>query len=283
VKSMVIIWKAVAAAIVLFWIIMTGQLARLMVFPEGSALAEVPPVFVMDLFLRRGEPSPLVVLKGGRQVGEASVGTKRVEMEGGQGEGEAEEVTQVNIAGFLELDHPMIEADSVSGKIRLNFSDDLTFRGLGLFVRQPGSAQAVDIEYRPDTSDLVYRVLERGKIVEETRPLEDAATMVQAQMLLGMWGMGGPGLMGGGGNGEGEGEDLAALAAKSMRAYHGQVTIRGQRFHAYVVDVRLASDRSLKMVFSEAGELMRVETGLDYELLSEVFVADEVMEEIEGF
>jgi hypothetical protein len=281
VNGSAMIWKATAAAIVLFWVLMTGQLARVMLFPEESSLAEVPPVFVMDLFLRRGEPSPLVVLQGGRQVGEASVGTKRVEVERREPAGGTEEVTQVNIAGFLEMDHPMIEADSVSGKIRLNLGDDLSFRGLGILVRQAGSSQSVDIEYRPDPPELIYRILERGKVVEETRPLEDPAMMLQAQVMLGMWGMSmaGPG----GAVGGGEGEDVATLAAESMRAYHGQVTVRGQRFHAYVVNVQVTADQRLKLIFSEAGELMRVETGLDYELLSEVFVAGGEMEEIEGF
>ena len=34
----------------------------------------------------------------------------------------------------------------------------------------------------------------------------------------------------------------------------------------------------MKLVFSEAGELMHVDSFLDYELLSEVFVADDICE-----
>ncbi|MEM8952775.1 MAG: hypothetical protein AAGD22_01360 [Verrucomicrobiota bacterium] len=278
VNGSAMIWKLTGAAIIVFWVVMTGQLARLMLNPEGSSLAEVPPVFVMDLFLGRGETSPLVVLQGGRQVGEVSVGTNRVVLER---LGDEMEMTQVNVAGFLEVDHPMIEADSISGKVRFDVADDLTLLGLGLFVRQPGSARAVDIEYRPDPVALVYRVLERGEVVEELRPLEDPAMMVQAQMLLGMWGMSGVTIPADGGASLLGGREEGAVSL--MRAYHGQVIVREQRFHAYVVDLGLGGQRSIRLTFSEAGELMRVETGLDYELLAEVFVADGEMEEIEGF
>lgn len=47
------IWRLLPAMAVLFWAVMTVLLVRTVYFPGESSLAEVPPRFVFDLFLKQ--------------------------------------------------------------------------------------------------------------------------------------------------------------------------------------------------------------------------------------
>lgn len=49
------IWRAVAVLTVLFWAVMSGLLVRDVYFPEASRFAVVPPRVVIDLFLRQSD------------------------------------------------------------------------------------------------------------------------------------------------------------------------------------------------------------------------------------
>ncbi len=49
------IWRAAAILAVLFWAVMSGLLIRDVYFPEASSFAEVPPKVVVDRFLRQSD------------------------------------------------------------------------------------------------------------------------------------------------------------------------------------------------------------------------------------
>ena len=72
-----IFWKTIRILGALFWAVMTGLLIRDTYFPEESRFAEVPPAFVLDLFLQhRDVPNTLLLYKGEKKLGHALIGVR---------------------------------------------------------------------------------------------------------------------------------------------------------------------------------------------------------------
>lgn len=260
------LWKLIAGGIVLFWLAMSGQLAWLILFPDRAGMTEVPPEFVAGLILGCAEPSQLIVLKNGRRAGEVSLGT-RVPEAGRDGAGA---LTQLSIAGWLAVDHPLTEIKRISGRLLLNLDEKFSLKDLGLTLRIPGSSRGFELEFEPATRAMRYRPAGGGAAAG---PFQEG-DIEQLKLLFAMWGVD-LGAFGLGDETPSPAPPVELEKVKEsgiMTARRGQMTVRGERFHGYLLVIDLGEESTLELTVSEAGELMRVETFLDYELLAEVFV-----------
>ncbi|MFV1994259.1 MAG: hypothetical protein ACC661_02390 [Verrucomicrobiales bacterium] len=266
-------WKVLGGAITLFWLVVNGYLVNGLIHPQGGGLSEVPPEFVAALFLGRAEPSQLIVVRGERMVGELSVGSRR-----GGGPDPAfptadEVALRLSIAGWLALNHPALEARRVTGRMTLGLGEDYALQALAVKLRIPGVPRGFELSYDPGRSDLRYRFTGDadgdGADGGAAMPVE----LPQLEMMLAMWGVDIRGLLPPSREEKPEGK-MARGEAERFRARHGLLGFRGERFHGYVLESVLPGGQTLEMVFSDAGELMRVRGLLDYELLAEIFVPE---------
>ncbi len=262
-----VVWKAAAVVIVFFWLGMNGQLIRVMLFPEQSRLTEVPASFVAELFLKRAEPSQLVVLKSGRRVGEVSVGSREQVDAPNQAGG-----VELNLAGSMALEEAIPGIEKVSGRLILDLGRDLALRGGKLRLRVPGSPRGFELEFSSNPLEVRYRLTEGGQVTTDTGTLHES-NLDRMKMLLALWGLDVDAVMAGAGSREDR--ENTCEWKPVLAARRGQIRLRGERFHGYLLEVKREGGDGMRCIFSEAGELMRVTTFLDYELLSEVFVPQE--------
>ncbi len=261
-------------AITVFWLVMTTLLFRLVFFPEETRLAEVPPQLVLERFLGRRAPSNLLILDGNREVGSVTISPGRInETErrkaielGRPGEAAAIELSLAGMVNVPALAPPG-QGDRNAGRMRftgrvwLGFDHELAFV---LFEAQlPGVPDPLTLEVHPQAERTVLR---RGKevLLDTAGGAEVSELNAQATLLMSAWGLQMPdGLEGL--------ADEDGVSPPSIIAREGLVTIGGHRFSAYLLDLPLPWGGELRFVLTKAGELMRIDGLLAYQIIVDDF------------
>lgn len=246
-------FKLLSGFVVTFWLATTGLLIQMIYFPEESRFSEVPASQVIDLFLARGEREDMDLFSGKRWVGSVNVIPARKD----------------NGRVRLLMDGAIsVEIGELKGKVRLRSSmwmrrvGELESYSMKLEMRELGISCELS-QHEGDES--IHYIVRRGDTV--LLDSSDAAASIdqqlQAQLLMRAWGI-----------------DIAQLRQQVMRegeqggervtmsARRGMINVEGARLKGYILAVKALGEAEIKFFFSEAGELLKMDSFLDYRLVN---------------
>ena len=249
------IWRLLPAMAVLFWAVMTVLLVRTVYFPGESSLAEVPPRFVFDLFLKQAsrQTNTLHLQHRGEKIGHATLILQHSD--------ESKEDTTYRL-----MARGLVERAQQAG-VKL----DLTWEVSGL-IDVEGSWREAEFLAAVPAQKIHARVkwsaagkLPEISVTQDGKPLVDTA---QLSMLMALGG-------GLGGSKDGLGGLLAQLqsrpasadAALRLSAREGIVEMAGRERKCFIVSLPLPAEQSVRLLFAETGEIARIELPQDYVLI----------------
>ena len=250
------LWKTIQILGVFFWAVMTGLLIRDTYFPEESRFAEMPPGFVLDLFLQhRDVPDTLMLYNGDQKRGHALIGVRaqpaapdQTPVYDFQGSG------QIDGEAFGNAEHQM------TWRLTSELDDAKKWRKLSLqMIWQPTNPSAgadqglvANIAWKEGGGPPAFEVRQGGKVIMD---LAKATSMLEggAFPLLNLIG---------GTKGNGFASRLAQIKARE-----GLMTLAGKLRKCYVLQMQIMGMYEMKAVFTEAGELARVDLPQDWQLL----------------
>lgn len=247
-------FKLLSTIVVAFWLVTTGLLIQMIYFPEESQFSEVPPSQVINLFLGRGEPEDMDIFSGNRRVGKLRVVPRLKDKRSGR--------IRLLMKGDIDVD-----IGGVKGKIDLlselwmwregemdSFSLELGMKELG-----------VTCKFSQDQDDeTVHYLVKRVDTVMLDSDSADATleNQLQAQILMRTFGFDMSKIQQ---QVKSEASDPERL---KMIARRGMINVEGTRLKGYILVVKALGDAEIKFFFSEVGELLKMDSFLDYRLVN---------------
>lgn len=245
-------WRILSALVMLFWAVMTGLLIRDTYFPEESRFAEVPPKFVLDLFLNhRDSATTLLLHRNQERIGHSTIYIRR------QNEVKDEtSVYDIQASGLVEGKSLGPSAPDFAWRISSELDAEQQWRS---FIFQTGSRHESAAEGEKGPREGVSATLSwmRNQATPQFEVRQGGRVVVdssQADSLLKSGTLPLGGLLG---SSLGRGAALSHLAKISAR--EGAMTLAGKKRKCYVLQIFFAGLYEIKMLFTEAGELARID------------------------
>lgn len=250
-------WRVVAVLTVVFWAVMSGLLVRDSYFPEESRFAVVPARMVFDLFLRQSENfgSTLHLYHQKEKVGHANLQVARR--------------TQPNHqTAYDVIAHGSVEQEAEAGtlahsilavwNVRCTLADAERWQHLGLkatFPQRDASMQLSWDEKQPTPEVLVKqgeRVVMSSQDIKMLMSMGGGEDGGQAMLSMISGGML---------------KNETAPGAMKLQAREGLLVLAGRQRKCFVLTLPVMGMHEVKMIFTEAGELARIDLPNDYVLL----------------
>jgi hypothetical protein len=252
------IWRLVAFLAVFFWAVMSGLLVRDIYFPEASRFAIVPPKMVMDLFLRQSDTfgSTLHLYHQREKIGHANFQVNRRTKPNHQAS------YDLVAHGVVEQSEPGSQMHTVAATWSLGctLADAERWQRLAVKVTFPQRDASMQLSWSENQSAPEVLVKQGEHVVVNSQDVK---------MLMGM-GAGQDGalamlsFLGGG---------LPKTSAQpppntmKLQAREGQMVLAGRQRKCFILTLPIMGAYELKMIFTEAGELARIDLPDDYALL----------------
>jgi hypothetical protein len=235
------LWRAVTALLILFWAVMTGLLLRDVYFPDHSAMAEVPPKLVLDLFLDQAslQSNTLHVYRKQEKLGHANFNVVRSGTKPG-------EVPLYRMTASGGVDTKLNEGQRVTAgwRLDLDLRDGTDLEGLKLDMTSGGTDQTVLLRQKGQEVPLM-EVRQGSRLVMDTKGALALAGWAQQGGLLGQ--------VLGDGAGPGQKPQL------TVQAREGLMDLAGKPRRCFVVLMTLFGLYEIQALFTEVGELARVD------------------------
>lgn len=254
------IWRVAAVLAVLFWTVMSGLLLRDVYFPEASRFALVPPKVVLDLFLRQSDAfgSTLHLYRHKEKIGHASFQISRRAKPGD------EVVYDVLARGVVEESVPEKNAQRTlaTWNVSCVLANAERWHHLSVAANIPQHDVSIKIAWNEGQSVPEVSVKQDGRVVVGT---QDVAMLMKlgtgtdgALSMLSMLG---------GGKG-GQPVKMPTKADETqLQAREGILVLAGRERKCYVLTLPVLGQQEVKMIFTEAGELARIDLPDGYALL----------------
>jgi hypothetical protein len=247
------IWRAAAVLTVLFWAVMSGLLVRDVYFPEASRFAVVPPKVVIDLFLRQSDSfgSQLHLYHHREKIGHASFQvSQRIKPN-------HQTVYDILARGVVEQpddeDRRHVEA---SWSVACILADAERWQHLTIFADFPRRDASLKMSWS-DNQDAPDLLVKQGRRVIMNS--QDVKLLLGGgqEGLLALLPMLAGGMPAGG----------AGPNAMKLQAREGLMMLAGRERKCFVLTLPLFGMHEVKMLFTEAGELARIDMPDGYSLL----------------
>ena len=263
-----VLYRLVAAAILLFWLVMTGLLVRTECFPGGSDLLPVPPNKLFMLMFLHEEASDLVLFQDRERLGNLQLQPHRFPASAGP----ARDLLTINGSTLLHL--PGLDSQHLTFRANLELDDqnavrhfeltstisELTpnvLRRSGAPLPKPPPSLVIAIDGQPLLNHYHYAV-RRGT----APPLEQAGTPAELldQPELRALGLS-PAVLSGLLRQQG--------ASTEVTARRGVLRGKGEDIETYDVTIRQAETVAATVQLSQLGQILAVKTAAGYSLLDE--------------
>jgi len=255
------IWRVAAVLAVIFWAVMSGLLVRDIYFPEASRFAIVPPRMVMDLFLRQSESfgCTLHLYHQREKMGHANLQVNR------RIKPNQETVYDMIAHGAVEQVAPEDQVRSImaSWSLGCTLADGERWQNLAIkasFPQRDASMRLTWSETEPAPEVLVKqgeRVLMNSQDVKLLMGMGAGQDSALAMLSL----------LGGGMPKAGKQPDNKDKEATKLQAREGMMMLAGRQRKCFVLTLPIMGMYEVKMIFTEAGELARIDLPDDYVLL----------------
>lgn len=246
-------WRFLSALILLFWAVMTGLIIRDTYFPDQSRFAAVPPRFVFDLFLAEAAAfnNSLHLYKGEEKIGQTNFSIRREEGNPGR------PVYAVLASGSMDLpasSRPGGRQD-VSFRLVAELVNAEEWTALDMDISSPAAGMDAEIRWKEGESAPDFRVKKDG------RTLVDSSTLSSFMAVQGALG-GRSGLLSQAARLQDAGSGSSPLTARE-----GLMELAGKRRRCYVVTLKVLGSEEVRMLFTEAGELARIDLPQGYRFI----------------
>lgn len=253
------IWRLAAVLAVIFWAVMSGLLVRDIYFPEASRFAVVPPRMVMDLFLRQSESfgCTLHLYHQREKIGHANLQVNR------RMHPNNEMVYDLIGHGVVEQVMPGEQVRSIMATWSLGCTlrDAERWRNLAIKASFPQRDASLRLSWSETQPTPEVLVQQGERVVMNSQDVK---------MIMGM--------------GDGKDSALALLAlmggsmpktsvpaekqdAMKLQAREGMMMLAGKQRKCFVLTLPVMGMYEVRMIFTEAGELARIDLPDDYVLL----------------
>lgn len=246
------IWRATAVLTVLFWAVMSGLLVRDVYFPEASRFAVVPPKVVIDLFLRQSDSfgSQLHLWHHGEKTGHASFQiSHRIKPD-------HQVVYDVLARGMVERqDGDGRRHVESSWSVACSLADAEHWRHLQLDVAFPQHDARLQMSWGGEQAPPEVLVKQGRRVVmnsQDVKMLLDAGHDSLAALLP---------MLAGDMKKRGGQHDPMRLQGRE-----GLMLLAGRERKCFVLTLPLFGRHEVRMIFTEAGELARIDLPDDYSL-----------------
>lgn len=246
-------WRIISALTVLFWAVMTGLLIRDTYYPEESRFAEVPPKFVLDLFLNHRESATTLLLhRNDERIGHSTIYIRRQDSRKDEAA-----IYDVQASGLVEGKSFGTNAPDFAWRVSSELDADQQWRSFlfqtgsrsenssgeqGAAAREGVSATLSWMHGQPAPQ---FEVRQGGKVVMDSSKAD--SLLKSGALPLG-------GLLG---SSLGRSSTLSSLA--KITAREGAMTLAGKKRKCYVLQMFFAGIYEIKLLFTEAGELARID------------------------
>jgi hypothetical protein len=252
------IWRVAAVLAVLFWAVMSGLLVRDIYFPEASRFAIVPPKMVMDLFLRQSETfgATLHLYHLREKIGHANLQVNRRIKPNHQ------TVYDIIAHGAVEQEEPDAGMHGIAATWSLSctLADAERWQQITLKASFPQRDASIQLSWNERQSSPEVLVKQGERVVMNSQDVK---------MLMGL--------------GAGQHSALAMLSllggglpktsaqpppdAMKLQAREGMIVLAGRQRKCFVLTLPMMGMYEVKMIFTEAGELARIDLPDNYVLL----------------
>lgn len=248
------IWRAAAILAVLFWAVMSGLLVRDVYFPEASRFAEVPPRVVVDRFLRQSDTfgSSLHLFHHRERIGHATFQVSR------RIKPNHATVYDILARGIVERheegDRSAVEATWNVGCI---LADAERWQHLTLEAAFPSRDASLKLswsEHEATPEVLVkhgQRVIMNSQDVQRLLGSGESGTLALLSMLGGM----------------SKDQTNSPPEQTRLHAREGLMPLAGRERKCFVLTLPVFGQHEVTLLFTEAGELARIDLPDGYSLL----------------
>lgn len=245
------LWRILSAVIVLFWAVMTGLIIRDTYFPDHSRFAVVPPRFVFDLFLAEAAAfnNTLHLYHEKEKIGHTTFTIRR------DGDENAPFVYAVLASGSVEAKKDQLTGHDLTFRLNGELANAERWTSLDLEVKSLSADMLATIAWKAGDKLPAIEVKKGGQLVMNTQ-------FIQTMMAM-------KGALGGG-----DKDWLAQLSqvqqqAKSvpLSAREGLMDLAGKQRRCYIVTLEIMQMEEIRLYFTEAGEMARIEMPQGYRFI----------------
>jgi|GEM_PF-4563419 len=240
--------RVLVAGVLLLWAVMTLLLLRVTYFPDGTSFSEVPPSYVMKMFLDQTKSTGTWRLYNGNK----DLGPIRVDARRSDG---VQRVIQ--ISGEVNEGHFDQFKGRLVWRINLTAQELSSITAVSGQIRIAEEGKVLDFSWKPGDRMPKFELKEHG------------LTLMNDQLAGPMIGQ----FMGGSNptdfaQAQGIPQDIGGLF--SFRAREGSMTLSGQPRRGYVMEMKLMEQWKAKAFFTEVGELAMVDLPQGYRVIEQV-------------
>jgi len=248
------IWRVVAVLAVLFWAMMSGLLVRDVYFPEASRFATVPPKFVVDLFLRQSETfgSSLQLFHHREKIGHATFQVSR------RIKPNHATVYDILARGIVERQEGTVgHAVEATWNVACILADAERWQHLSLEAAFPARDASLKIAWIENQAAPEVLVKQGQRVIMTTQD----AKMILGSGESGVMAM--LSMLGGVPNAK----TSPSTERTHLIAREGLMTLAGRNRKCYILVLPLFGQHQVTLLFTEAGELARIDLPEGYSLL----------------
>ncbi len=245
-------WRVVGSLGVVFWAVMTGLLIRDTYFPEASRFSEVPPRMVIDLFLSHPDlGKTLDVFRDNERAGHASVTIRR------ETEVDARpSIHELRITGQIEGAAIGMDDRALTYHLDSEIEDTTKWRRITLLLHWSASASAradddirLHFSWRENQPRPAFEVRRGGEIIMDMDSALASVPGLTAANLL-------PAI-----------SSSTNTPPAKIKAREGVIALAGRERKCYFLEMTFLDTHTARMVFTEAGELARVDLPQGWRML----------------
>ncbi|WP_395745049.1 hypothetical protein [Prosthecobacter sp.] len=250
------IWRVAAVLAVIFWAVMSGLLVRDTYFPEASRFAVVPPRMVMDLFLRQADSfgCTLHLYHDHEKMGHANLQVNRRTKTDGQ------TAYDMVAHGSVEEPVPGSEARSLvaTWSLGCTLADAERWQYLSLKAAFPQRDASMQMSWNETQTTPEVLVKQGERVLMNSQDVKLLTGMGSGEdSMLAMLALMGGNLP----------KKDAAPGAMKLQAREGMMMLAGRQRKCFVLVLPVFGTHEVKMIFTEAGELARIDLPENYVLL----------------
>lgn len=244
VDSLAMLWRVLTAVLLLFWAVMTGLLMRTVYFPDQSVLAEVPVKMVFDLFLNQAQAhsNTLHLYQHDDRLGHASFHVVRNDRTG-----KGAPLYRMTVSGGLDVGLGKVEPQKMGAGWRMeaDLRDGQDLESLQMDLTAAETERTVMLRWKKGEEVPVMEVREGNKLIMDAK---GAMAMVGMGEKMGMFG----GVFG-------LAKPEGGAPEVRLEAREGLMELAGRDRRCFVVRMKLFGTYDVQALFTEVGELARVD------------------------
>jgi hypothetical protein len=250
-------WRSISAAIVLFWAVMTGLIIRDAYFPDSSRFAEVPPRMVFELFLSQSASfnNQLHLYRNRERLGQAHISVHREREESGG------VVYELVANGYVTGSADSAPGLGTSFTLRAELENGDQWRSFQLQTKTAAMQTVGNLAWRKGDQFPQIEVKKGEEVVLN-------ADIVKTMMALsgGMSGVSGMTPAGGQFDwlSQLKGVTGSETVSVTLTAREGVMDLAGKSRRCYILTAALMGGYEVRFLFTEMGELARIEMPGDY-------------------